>query len=351
MNQLFGQVVFTVGNEEYYWEDVVLAARLWGDWVGVEEAARQALACLEQAEESGESPSADEVQAASVEFRYEYDLISAQETEAWLERWGLTAESWMEYLKGVLLRKRWADELEEIAARVGVPEEDLGGFIHAEAVCSGSLGRFAQRLAGRAALHARMAESNPGASDPAGDGGDTETSGESEETVDLEGLSPERVRERLAVLKRLEASYRRFREQALTPKALKDQIGSHHLDWVRFDCQSVSFPDEQMAREAVLCLQEDCRDLADVAAESKRTLEKTRFFLDQMEPALRDRFLGARKGELLGPLGVQEGFVLYFVEDKLMPSENDPEIRQRAEEVVVESALEREAAARVEWQW
>jgi hypothetical protein len=32
MNARFGQTAFSVGGRDYVWEDVVIAAHLWGDW-------------------------------------------------------------------------------------------------------------------------------------------------------------------------------------------------------------------------------------------------------------------------------------------------------------------------------
>jgi len=90
MQTLLRQMVFAAGDRDYHWADVVLGAKLWGDWEDLAEEVRQGLACVKRLEDGDEELNPDLVSAAADEFRYERDLVSAQEMEAWLHRWGLT---------------------------------------------------------------------------------------------------------------------------------------------------------------------------------------------------------------------------------------------------------------------
>ena len=114
METIFGRAVFAAGGTEYVWDDIVLAADLRGDWSGVCERVRQGIACLEKLNEEEGCLSEEEVDAAADEFRYERDLVSAQEMEEWLDRWGLTVESWMDYIRSSLLRRKWSDQLPDL---------------------------------------------------------------------------------------------------------------------------------------------------------------------------------------------------------------------------------------------
>lgn len=317
MNAQLDRVAFVAGSRAYSWGDVVQAARLRGDWAELEAQAQEGLACVKQAEERGEDPPAEEVDSAAVEFRYARELIAAEEMETWLEGHELSPESWLDYLSRSVLRSRHAESLPEIVARHPVSQEEVEGVLWCEGVCSGRLARFAQELAELAAVF-----------DAAGEGPDTT-------------VCPD--------LAELEAAFRRFREGVVTPKAIEDQLGSHHLDWVRVECSTLSFPEEESAREAALCLREDGRQLGEVAEEARLVVAQKGFYLEELGEELRDHFMGVRQGELLGPLEMDGEFVLFLVGSKVLPAREDPEVRQRAEREIVRRSLEREVGRRVRW--
>ena len=120
-------------------------------------------------EEDG--PDDERLQAMSDQFRYERDLITAEETERWLEDRGLTLDDFNAHF----LRHYWADTFER-ASRAGAPRLPLGArrlaglSSIAELLLSGELDRMAQQLSWRfAAAHVatRSAHLTPGRT-PAG---------------------------------------------------------------------------------------------------------------------------------------------------------------------------------------
>jgi len=355
MDALFGRVVFSVGQEAYRWEDVLLAAMLWGDWARLERQAQEGLACLKLLEANDEECDPDEVDAAADEFRYARDLLTAEETEAWLRRWGLTVDAWMDYIRRSILRQQRAAELPAIVAAHPVSPDEIAQAIHAEGVCSGHFARFAQKLAGRAAVHERGREQGaPVAPDqepdlPEADAAPLVLPPAAIARV-LPGLSTEVCRRRLIALARLERAFERFAAQALTPKAIRDAIQAHHLDWIQLHCRSAVFPDEAAAREAALCVREDGQALGAVARAAQAAARLVRFYLEETQPPARDLFLSARPGELVGPVPSDGAFTLFQVVRKILPSPEDPGVRRRAEGHVLERAVEREVNARVRWQ-
>src|SRR4051812_21511659 len=68
MRALLGQVVFAAGENSYSWADVVLAARLRGDWDELEEVVRQGLVCVRHARATRELPRRSEVEEAASAF-------------------------------------------------------------------------------------------------------------------------------------------------------------------------------------------------------------------------------------------------------------------------------------------
>jgi hypothetical protein len=61
-------------------------------------------------------------------------------------------------------------------------------------------------------------------------------------------------------------------------------------------------------------------------------------------------FLAARPVDLLGPILFEGAHTLFRVTDKVMPSEQDPEILRRAEEGVEGRLVAAQAQQRVKWQ-
>ena len=341
MRELLGRVVFSVGGAEYTWEDVVLAAESWGDWARLRERAREGVACLRRMdEEEEESLTAEEVESAANEFRYARDLVSADEMERWLDRWGLTVESWMDSIRSSLLRQKWSGELADVVSRYLPSDEEVERLMQTEAVCSGELMRLARELAGRAAAF----EKEKGQAEPGGTG-----RGKGEKPS-LQAGVPETTarRERLT---RLDASFRRFRDRVVTPEAIRARIRSSQTDWTCLDLQCVSFPDEEAAREAAFCVREDAEGLEQVAGDANLQARRERVFIEDTDPEMRIHLVGAGKGELLGPIRSGDEFVLCLILDKVLPSSEDSEVAARAERAILKTLLEGEINDRVRWRW
>ncbi|MFN2488395.1 MAG: hypothetical protein ABR529_01370 [Actinomycetota bacterium] len=60
-------------------------------------------------------------------------------------------------------------------------------------------------------------------------------------------------------------------------------------------------------------------------------------------------FVGATKSDLLGPIAADGSFHVVLVLEKTSPSLDDPEVRRRAIETIVERAIQREMDERVVW--
>ena len=248
IEQLFGRIVFATGKTEYPWEDVILASALGPDWQEVVEKARLGAALVTESEESEDSPISDEdVEAAANEFRYDRDLLTADEVEVWLTRWGLEVDTWMNWIVADLLRKSADEESLKSAAAVGIDPDDLAAAVHAEAVLSGALARLAYRLAGRVSISDKLWEQGPGEAD--------EPEPQIPASVDAEALVPNlppgEARLRLVSLARREAAFQRATASAVTPASIEARVRSNQSDWMRVTTRSIELPGEDMAREAM----------------------------------------------------------------------------------------------------
>jgi hypothetical protein len=276
--EVLDRLVFTVGEHDYRWVDVVAAARAWGRWEAATTPSRAGV-------------SDDELEEAGQAFRYERNLLAAEEMEAWLDHWGLTVAEWKSWLKGE------AD---------GWPE----------AVCSGSLGRLAHDLASRAAA----AEANGGAAGPV--------------ETDLE---------------RMDEAFAELTRQALTDESRSRLLDIGGSDLVRVAYSALTFPQPSMAREAALCVQEDGLGLAEVAERAGLELQQVDALTQDVDPDLAKAILSTPSGELAGPLESDDEFVVLQVHEKTAPSLADPVIRDLLDREVPRRAVEREVRNRVRW--
>jgi hypothetical protein len=308
--------VFTLGEETFSWGDVVAAAQLDGSWKELEATSRQGLACRMRLTASPEELPQEEVVAATTRFRYTRNLLAGEELNEWLDHWGLDVSQWHEYMTRYLLRERWAGELADTLERYSVIDEDVAGVVWAEAVCSGFLPRYAQRLAGACALAVAAGEPI--------------------------GASP-------AALTHLKAVADQARRDAVTDEAVAREVAQHRLEWLRIDGDVLGLPTEDVAREAALCVRDDGRPLAEVAEEAGSEAATLRAYVEDLDAELAAALVGAQEGELVGPIEREDGFTLVVVRRKTPPDAADPDVRRRAEERIVARTADRAVLDHVEW--
>ena len=311
--------LFTVNETNFGWEEIAVAAEGWGEWQAFVTTVREALACLHYATATNQPLPQHEVKDAVTAFRYAHNLISAEDAQAWLQRWELTTEEWVNCLRGALLRERWSTRLPAMVAAHPVSDESLTAALRPYAICDGQLGAWVVKLAGRAAIAAQSGGADAGASSPH------------------------------ELITRIEYAFEQARQQAVTPQRLAAKIADHRWEWIRFDCRYVWFGEERLAREAVLCVTEDGLTLDDVADDSHSVVQDWIFYLDEIEAAARPHFLAARPGDWLGPVKLFEGFPLFSIAEKKLPDAADPHIRARAEQALLRRWTEQAINERVTW--
>jgi len=339
MQALYGRPVFVVEGDTFFWEDVVLDAIRRGKWTALEQEAREGFAALEEIDSSdGDDEFETAVEEAAQEFRYARDLVSAQEMEDWLAVHEVSLREWMEHIRRQTARARTPLGLSALVARHPIDAEQLDAALRVDLICTGTGEDLAAELAGRAAA----AAGNPA---PAS----VETDEPLPSRIPL-GISPERAQERINHLARIDEGAELFRRNAVTPEAIRREIGHHHTEWIRIDSRAIAFHDEAGAREAAMCMREDGLALDDVAAAAHATVAESRFYLDDLDPEVRPIFMAARPVEVLGPILFEGAHTLFRVVDKVMPSEKDPEILRRAETGVATRIMAAQAQQRVQWQ-
>lgn len=352
MEPLLERVAFSVGDVGYRWSDAVLAGALWGEWSAVVDRARAGLAAMElEAAAESSRVGDDEIDAAADEFRYARHLVSAEDAELWLERWDLDADRWVNWIWVDLLRRRLlaedAEALAAAAAAVEADDDELDEAIRTEAICSGALQRLSQRLAARVAIAGKLVEEEAAAG----------TAAEPDEVplpeIDAASLLPsfpaDGLAGRLRALAALDRAFERFRALVVTPEALSARVRSQQADWMRISCRILVAASEDVAREAMAAIVDDGEEMAEVAADARAKLDEGTFYVEELDPGLRDRLLPAQPGELLGPIAVAGGFAVVRVLGKVLAAAGDEAIDRRAEARLMEVAVAREVDNRIAW--
>jgi len=273
------------------------------------------------------------------EFRYARDLVTALSMEQWLARWGITAKDWTGHLKRALHRNRWPAIADALIGRYEMPDDVIAPLTLIDATCSGALERGAREWASRVAAVrgiARRAEPGDPIDPPVA-------------IQHLLGGDVEAMRQTSARLQQLDEAFEQFRSTHVTEPVLQEFVAARQLDWVRFDCRSMSFAVEDMAAEAALLLREDGEGFTGVYSVAHAIPQVLRFYVDHLDGSLRDRFLAAQTGDLVGPARVNDEYVLYLIQDKVLPTVRDPEVRRRAEEGVLQHVLRQQLDHRVQW--
>jgi hypothetical protein len=295
VNPVARQVAFTVSGREVPWTEVIDHARETGAWQLLVNDVANGLASTGRA-----SPEA--LKRACNQFRYARGLVAGDDLREWLDRWGLTVTDWRDHFRRELLAKGHHVVATEIA------HEPLW----ASAVCSGTLEEAAEELAGLLAAGEWI----------------TDQSGTT--------ITPYEVRSELA-------------KALANDEAIKAQVQSRALDWIRIESSVLSFDSPDAAREALTLLRHDGLRADEVAAIAQAPHELRTEHLIDVEEDRRAVLLGAREGDVLGPLKTDDGFCVMVVQRKQTATLDDSQVRGLATESLVERVIRRETDERVVW--
>src|SRR6266404_3739485 len=117
------RVVMSAKGDEFCVRDVLDAAWFRGELEAAWTRLLQEAACEALADERALEAEAETLQAMSEEFRYERDLLTAEETEQWLVARDLTEEEFSSWFQ----RRYWYERLQAAAGNATYPVGPPGG--------------------------------------------------------------------------------------------------------------------------------------------------------------------------------------------------------------------------------
>lgn len=342
--------IFALASDAYTMRDIVDAAVFRGDLQPVWEQLLHLRACEGQAEAEGRETDEAAIDTAAQTFRYDHDLITAEETENYLSERGLTLSDFGEYFN----RHYWGEAIGDLARAERVDyfsaPEELRELLRAELLLSGELGRMADKLARRLAV-SRQPE-----------GGASLEAIEQERAAfmtrhkldeggvagwlkDL-GRDPDWLEEML----RIEATYGAKREDALTPEARKRELANLRFHLTVFDVEVIELDTQDAAREALCCVREDGMEMEEVAHEGRYPFRREQLLLEDIAPEVQQQFLSVIPGRVLEPIAHDDAWRLCRVMAKSEPNPDDPAVRRRIEQRLLDRHFADAVNQHVRWE-
>jgi len=323
--------ICTCGEHEYTARDAIDAAIFRGELdVKWKEFLHQ-VAAESRADELELEPDESSISSAAEAFRYEYDLITAEETEAWLANRGLTLDDFADYLTreyyaSTLHEEIVPDEIEYSSADVELRQSFL-----AELILSGELDRMTSDLIVR--LAARCA----GKELP-----QDMIAAEKRKFLHRIAVTSEQLPDWLEQLQRdskwldemlaIEAAYAKHCATLLVPEARQRELLALRLPLTRFETEVIEVESIDAAREALFCVREDGMSMEEVATEGGYPYRRADFILEDLPVDAQHRFLSVSSGEVLKPLAHSDGFELCRILKKIEPQPEDPNVKSRIDQ-------------------
>ncbi|MDQ6860268.1 MAG: hypothetical protein M3032_03820 [Verrucomicrobiota bacterium] len=327
------RVVFTSETKPFAVRDIIDAAHFRGEVQRPWEELRARLAAEKHAEEAGAELDDPAVDAAAIEFRYKYDLITAEETEQWLEMRGMTLSDFSEYFARVYWGKTFRGRADAETPALHEASSEMRELLAVDLILGGEFDGMAERLAWRVAASKNeqtLAEQLEVQRErfTARSGLDGNDNGPW-----LTGLGRDQawLEEMLA----MEAAFQARREKLLTREAADREIGALRLPLTRFDVETIEFESDDAASEAIWCVREDGMSMEEVAEEGRYPYRRAELLLEEIPDELQQKFLSVTAGTVLDPIEREDGFQVSRLVGKAEPNAADPVVQARIEDRIL----------------
>lgn len=321
-------------DREYTTREIIDSALFRGELSAPWEAFLEEIAADKRATELDLELDDDAFDAAAESFRYQHDLITAEETEHWLAARGLTLDDFSDYF----VRRCWADaklaglQIEK-ADYVSAPP-DLRDRFSIDLILSGQLQEFTTRLGWRLAVDCAETDVSPESAAAEKDKFlERVEISESQLAPWLEQLG--RDEQWLEGQARMEAAFCRRRESLVGPQTHARELSSLRLPLTKFETEVIELESADAAKEALFCVREDGMSMEEVANEGRYPFRRTDFLLEDLDAEAQQRFLSAGNGQLLDPIQRGDGFELCRVIQRIEPQADDPGIQSRIEQRIL----------------
>jgi hypothetical protein len=241
----------------------------------------------------------------------------------------------MAFVTRDVLRTTWAHEIDTLLDQYPPSQRQLEAVVIAEGISSGLFDAFEASFSERAATAFEASPDLFGttyAASPAHMESATRLVRQNMHWLTA-GPDAESLARVIRILD-IDDCYRAASEQPVPEELLLTVVDAHRLDWVVADLDSLTFADQEAAREAILCVREDGLSLQDVGALSRHRVTRAHVFLEDAPAECRGQLLSAEPHGLIGPLLVDGHYQVAVVLARTTPTLQDERVIQRARRVL-----------------
>src|SRR2546430_2505251 len=344
------RVIFSSGERGFTAKEVVDCAvvrgeidPLWKDFLRVAECDRLANERELELDDSA-------LDSAAIAFRYKHDLITAEETERWLEDRGISLAEFSEYFARQYWGRSYSGTVDPPKSSYQTASPEVKDLFLVDLILSGSLDRMADRLSYRVAAQA----------DEPGDN-NAKVVEERGRFLDAAKIDRANLADCLAQLGRdqewlddtlaAEAIYQRRVSQILTEQALRKELGPMQLNLTRFQLETVEVDSRDAAAEVVACVRNDGMEMSEVAEESRYPFHHSEVLLEDIPSEQQQRFLSVKAGTLFDPIPRSDAFEVWRGKTRTEPSLQDPGIRARLESRTVDRCFNELLSKYIDWKF
>jgi hypothetical protein len=342
------RAIFSCGEENFTARDVMDWALVQGSLAALWKKFLRAAECDLLANEEELELDDSAVDEAAVAFRYQHDLITAEETERWLEDRGVTLSDF----GGHFARQFWARSYSG-SREVSIPDrsypeatpEETDLFL-IDLTLSDELGRLAEEMSFRLAAWAEK-----GMEATASEAIDREELIRREGIADLRewleriGRDQKWLDEMLAA----EAAFQRRLASAVDEKALERELVSMRLNLTRFELETMEVDSRDAAAEVMACVRSDGMKMSEIAEESRYPLRESEILLEDLPEELQQSFLSVKAGAMLEPIARDDGFEVCRVKRRSDPQLSDAQVRERLQEQISRRHFSALVSKHIDW--
>ncbi len=325
--------LLAIQRREYGWLDLLETA----DYLGLLDARAHRLArgqaLAAAARDAGEELDGATVQAAANAWRYRLHLITAAETQIWLDQRGLTLDDLYEFL----CRELWLGNPPQ-AAPAPAPElapDALAAHLWADALLGQRFWPLATPFIRRAIAAALVLNPGPPGGTLPADVGRARRFGRT---------APEVLAER-------EARYAQFCAEIASAGNCRRRLSAMRPQLLGVRYEVATFANPEVAREAQLCANVDREPLAAVTGRAGGRYAELEAFVADLPEVLRQRLLSAASQECLAPVpgAVAGEWLVYRLAEKREPDLAAPAVSQRVRECLIEDTFAQYLHQDVRW--
>lgn len=339
------RAAFEVANRVVCFADVVRAAAVRGDLQPSLEATRIALASEARAVGEGRAADSEAVEAAMDAFRYERNLVTAEETEQWLAAHGLGEEQFGDHF----LRRYWKSRSDGSGDGEPVDPSRFAAAWAADLVFSGTFSRLARRSA-REWL---------GTKSPPGDSPDPEMLREALRRrlgLDPEAFSRWRrdwAMDDAALDPVLLAQHRASaaEQELLSPGRRAAALAGLRHSLMHVDLLVSEFDSEAAAQEAYLCVTADGMTLESVALEAGYAVRTESGPVHRFPEHWQRRLVHAVPGQNLPPLALDGVHWVCRVLRQVEPELSEPSVAAAVDGVLLDQHFARREGSEIRWRF